>query len=75
MSSSIKNTAVVVASNGLNLRAGPGRTFNVMEVLKDGTECTVLPLPEGVSVPGWGAVSAGGKTGWVDLQYVKMLEE
>lgn len=56
----------VSSLRGLNLRQGPARAYEVLEVLPDGGAVTLLPLPYGAEVPGWGlAVSESGTLGWV----------
>lgn len=58
--------AQVTALQGLNLRRGPARSYDVLEVLPVGGAVTLLPLPYGAEVPGWGlAVSESGTLGWV----------
>lgn len=58
--------AQVASLQGLNLRRGPARAYEVLEVLPDGGAVALLPLPYGAEVPGWGlAVSESGTLGWV----------
>lgn len=59
---------IVIAPQGLNLRAGPGRGFPVLKVLKPGA---ALLQAGDETLDGWLPVAGG----WVDAQYVKNTEE
>lgn len=61
----------VTADFGLNLRTGPHKQFEVLEVLPNGAAVTPLELPKGVTVKGWHLVDSGKNIGWVNAQYVK----
>ena len=63
--------AIVAASLGLNLRAGPATNHGVLETLPDGALVTVLPLPYGVEVKGWALIrSESGAHGWVMTEFL-----
>lgn len=70
--------AIVRAGAGLNLRAGPGPSFEVSAILPDGAEVSVLTLlaeegPQGsfeFRVPGWKYVFTGQMVGWVDSRFL-----
>lgn len=65
--------AIVTASKGLNFRAGPGFSFDVLGVVEFGTLLIVLDLPMGVKVPGWALVWLGETAGWVSDKYLRLL--
>ncbi len=65
--------AIVTASKGLNLRAGPGFGFDVLSVLESGTLLLILNLPMGVKVPGWALVWCGETAGWVSDKHLRRL--
>ena len=67
--------AIVTASKGLNLRAGPGFGFDVLRVVEAGTLLLVLDLPMGVKVPGWALVWCGETAGWVSDKHLRLLTE
>ena len=54
---------VVLYSQGLNLRAGPGRQYDVLRVLKAGEEVQ----QNGETRDGWMPVEGG----WIDSRYVR----
>jgi len=64
--------AVVRSPKGLNLRAGPALSYEVLEVLPDGAGVTALDLPMGVEVPGWRLVSAGKTAGWCQSRFLRL---
>ena len=66
-------SAIVTASKGLNLRAGPGFGFDVLSVLESGTLLLILDLPMGVKVPGWALVWLGETAGWVSDRHLRLL--
>ncbi len=53
-------TVVTVDTNVLNMRSGPGLTYEVIDSLKRGDQVTVLS-----SSGDWLQVQSGNKTGWV----------
>lgn len=65
--------AIVTASKGLNLRAGPGFGFDILSVLESGTLLLILNLPMGVKVPGWALVWCGETAGWVSDKHLRLL--
>lgn len=76
-----KPLARVTASQGLNLRAGPGAGFKPHSVLPEGTEVQLLPLwssgPQGqfdVRVDGWRYIFTGSMVGWVDSRFLQPVE-
>jgi uncharacterized protein YraI len=62
----VATAATVLSPDGLNLRSGPGTTFNVITVIPGGTAVTVT----GPAKDTWLPVTASGQTGWVDGAYV-----
>ena len=73
--------AIVRADAGLNLRAGPGLSFEVGAVLPNGAEVSVLTLaaegPQGsfeVRVPGWEYIFTGQLVGWVDAGFLEEVD-
>lgn len=72
---SIDGTLVAVnAARGLNLRSGPHRQYDALEVLPDGAVLVKLDLPYGTSVQSWAMVHTGQRVGWVAEQYLQSLE-
>lgn len=65
--------AIVNAFKGLNLRAGPGFSFDVLSVLESGTLLLIMDLPMGVKVPGWSLVWLGETAGWVSDRHLRLL--
>lgn len=70
-----KQNPTVKATNGVNLRIGPHKSFNRLTVLANGAEVEILPLPGEVKVPGWYLVTTPGYTGWVDAEFLRIPEE
>jgi len=60
--------ATVTPSNGLNVRTGPGVSFQKRGALKCGSIITVTDEDAG-----WGQIEYKGKPGWVCLEYVKQI--
>lgn len=67
--------AAVDSPVGLNLRAGPGFDFEVLQKLEDATVLAVQELPYGAQVPGWALVHTGERTGWVAARYLRKPEQ
>lgn len=65
--------AIVTASKGLNFRAGPGFSFDVLGVVEFGTLLLVLDLPMGAKVPGWALVWLGETAAWVSDKHLRIL--
>ncbi|WP_251447078.1 SH3 domain-containing protein [Vermiculatibacterium agrestimuris] len=62
---------VVDAPNGLSLREGPHLDFKRLDVLTNGAEVGLLPLPGGVKVPKWSLVTTHDHTGWVMDRFLR----
>lgn len=67
--------ALVISPKGLNLRAGPAFSFDVLSVLDSGTLVLILDLPGGAKVPGWALIGAGELAGWVSDRFLRTLTE
>ena len=66
----------VASSIGLNLRCGPSKAFERLELLPDGAELTVHELPGKTEVPGWALVETpAGLFGWVSADYLQAAPE
>lgn len=64
----------VMAIQGLNLRKGPGRQFDIAGVLPIGATVVPITIPGDIEVPGWMPVTAeDGTTGWVDSSYLDFI--
>ncbi|MEA2510916.1 MAG: N-acetylmuramoyl-L-alanine amidase [Thermomicrobiales bacterium] len=71
-------TDVVVATDRLNLRVGPGLSRAVLRVLVEGTRATVTGRSASSTNDGidWHRIeTAGGNKGWVAGQYLKIDKE
>ena len=55
------------AAGGLNVRSGPGTTYDVQDSLVNGDEVTILEVADG----GWYKISYSGKNGQATTGYVK----
>lgn len=71
-----EDTVAVDHPSGLNLREGPGFSFQILTVLPDGAQLAVLQLPGGAEVPGYALVRyEGGEdgplVGWVNTSYIR----
>lgn len=64
--------AVVLPEHGLNLRSGPGKTYNIVKVLPEGV--LVATRAEAETAPGWVPVLYHQWSGWVMEEYIKILE-
>lgn len=58
---------IVNAAGGLNVRSGPGTTYNIQDSLKNGDSVTILE----VDGSGWYKISYVGKSGQETTGYVK----
>src|SRR5829696_493808 len=57
---------VKVTTTALNLRSGPGLSYRVIKVLKEGTRVTMT----GKTARGWAQLVNGKSTGWSSMQYL-----
>ena len=57
---------VKITTTALNLRAGPGLSYRVTKVLKEGTRVTLT----GKTARGWAQLVNGKSTGWSSMQYL-----
>jgi uncharacterized protein YgiM (DUF1202 family) len=57
---------VKITTTALNLRAGPGLSYRVIKVLKDGARVTMT----GKTARGWAQLISGRSTGWSSMQYL-----
>ena len=57
---------VKVTTTALNLRTGPGLSYQVIKVLKDGARVTMT----GKTARGWAQLVSGKSTGWSSMQYL-----
>ena len=55
------------AGGGLNVRSGPGTTYEILASLKNGDEVTILEVADG----GWYKISYSGVNGQTSVGYVK----
>lgn len=65
----------VKAENGLFLRVGPHKSYDVAARLADGEPVKELELPAGLGVPGWTPVEAAAGRGWVMAEFLRPAEE
>jgi hypothetical protein len=63
-------TAVVTYPYGLNLRAEPGTTAEVLDVLPE--NMIVVILDQQIEADGilWQLIEADGQTGWVSVEFL-----
>ena len=60
-------TGIVSADgDGLSLRSGPDASYDVLDLVPDGTELVITEEQDG-----WGHVTYNGTEGWVFLDYVE----
>jgi uncharacterized protein YgiM (DUF1202 family) len=57
---------VKITTTALNLRTGPGLSYKVIKVLKDGARVTMT----GKTARGWAQLVSGKSTGWSSMQYL-----
>src|SRR4029453_949322 len=57
---------VKITTTALNLRTGPGLSYKVIKVLKEGTKVTMT----GKTARGWAQLVNGKSTGWASMQYL-----
>jgi uncharacterized protein YgiM (DUF1202 family) len=57
---------VKITTTALNLRSGPGLSYKVIKVLKEGTRVTLT----GKTARGWAQLVNGKSTGWSSMQYL-----
>ena len=57
---------VKITTTALNLRTGPGLSYRVIKVLKEGTKVTLT----GKTARGWAQLVNGKSTGWSSMQYL-----
>jgi uncharacterized protein YgiM (DUF1202 family) len=57
---------VKITTTALNLRSGPGLSYRVIKVLKDGERVTMT----GKTARGWAQLVSGRSTGWSSTQYL-----
>jgi uncharacterized protein YgiM (DUF1202 family) len=57
---------VKITTTALNLRTGPGLSYRVIKVLKDGERVTMT----GKTARGWAQLISGRSTGWSSTQYL-----
>lgn len=70
----VATAAVIEAPNGLNIRTGPSKAFDVIVTLPTGTTVNVLELPNKVEVPGWVLITLGDYNGWCMEEFLKDAE-
>ena len=58
--------AVKITTTALNLRTGPGLSYRVIKVLKDGAKVTMT----GKTARGWAQLVSGKSAGWSSMQYL-----
>ena len=63
---------VVVNTNGLNFRTGPGTGYASMQKLPSGTKLGILEVPEKSDAKHWFKVLYNGQAGYVQPPYVKV---
>ena len=64
--SRIGSGTVKITTTALNLRAGPGLSYRVIKVLKEGTRVTMT----GKTARGWAQLVNGKSIGWSSMQYL-----
>lgn len=64
--SSIRPGTVKITTTALNLRTGPGHSYKVIKVLKEGARVTMT----GKAARGWAQLVNGKSTGWSSTQYL-----
>lgn len=62
----------ITSENGVNLREGPGYSYDILDVLEYGTEFTVTATIE-ADEHVWGKTAYDGQDGWIALTYAKRV--
>ena len=57
---------VKITTTALNLRTGPGLSYKVIKILKEGTRATMT----GKTARGWAQLANGKSIGWSSMQYL-----
>lgn len=60
---------ITISSSGLNVRSGPGMSYEIIGGVKYGDLVTVTEI----SANGWGKIDYEGKTGWISLTYAQYI--
>ena len=67
-----KYTGVIVNTNGVNFRKGPGTSYDSMAKLKSGVLVDVLDVPEAFTSAYWFKVRYQGQIGYIQAPYVSV---
>lgn len=62
-------TGTVNSSDGLNLRSGPGQSYNVLTVMPNGATVTITGNP---TADDWLPLQYNGQIGWADGAYITL---
>ncbi|HEY7293827.1 MAG TPA: SH3 domain-containing protein [Dehalococcoidia bacterium] len=62
-------TGTVNSSDGLNLRSGPGQSYDVVAVMPNGATVTITGNP---TADGWLPLQYNGQIGWADGAYITL---
>lgn len=66
---SVANKTGIVSANALNVRSGPGTSYNKIDCIFAGKKVTLLSLSNG-----WYNISYDGKTGYVSAEYIDVSD-
>lgn len=58
-----------ITADVLNIRSGPGTSFERIGQLREGAQVAVTAVKDG-----WGTIAYGGGTGWISLEFAELLE-